>query len=221
MCLSYRRSLKLAARGSASHGNPVNGPVDTAWAPTTRRTSSRSRHDRHAGGCCVLGCANILLESRGGSSSESPFASDAGEATARYEVPIYCGLASVCRVVAQSWAFLQHGCRRTRGLLIDVQYLFAHSVMPCAEKGSQALPDDREATFHSHQKPISHCLCCRVGRPKTYRDISQPWDVRPAEQRGRLTEAMRQSSDVKGSLGKKRWGEGAVGEDGPAGRLPD
>lgn len=39
----------------------------------------------------VLGWANILLQSRGGSSSESPFASDAGEATARYEVPYIVG----------------------------------------------------------------------------------------------------------------------------------
>lgn len=41
--------------------------------------------------------------------SESPLASDAGEGIARYEVLIYCGLASVCLVVAQGWALLRYG----------------------------------------------------------------------------------------------------------------
>lgn len=50
-------------------------------------------------------CSSLVADLQ----SESPFASDAGEGIARYEVPIYCGLASVCLVVAQGWASLRYG----------------------------------------------------------------------------------------------------------------
>lgn len=76
MCLVIPE--KLAARGSVSHGNPVDGSFDTAWVPMY--TSTQSRHEQLAGRC-VLGYAGVLFQSRGGSASESPFASDAGEAT--------------------------------------------------------------------------------------------------------------------------------------------
>lgn len=137
---------KLAARGSVSHGNPVDGSLDTAWVPMC--TSTQSRREQLAGRCAWLRRRIVPVSWR--AYIRKPIRFGSGGATARYEVPIYCGLANVCRVVAQSWAFLQHGCRRTRGLLI---YSTSSSTRSCRtpKNGSYTLPDDREATFHSHE----------------------------------------------------------------------
>lgn len=87
----------------------------------------------------VPGYANVSSQSRGGSSlpSKSPFASGAGEATVRYEAHIlWAGgrLWSSRPELSFSPAWLSKHPR-----LAGIQHVFAHSVMPYAEKGESSV----------------------------------------------------------------------------------
>lgn len=81
----------------------------------------------------VLGYAGVLFQSRGGSASESPFASDAGEATSpiRGAHILWAGkrVSSGRLELGFSPAWLAKNPR-----LADIQYVFVLSVMPYAEE---------------------------------------------------------------------------------------
>jgi hypothetical protein len=150
-----------------------------------RRTplSSPSVSDVPAG---VLGYANLLFKSRGGCTSES----GGGYRPIRGAHILCAGkrLLSGCPALGFSSIWPSEKQR-----LADIRCLVVHSVMSYAEMGAQRCPMTTKQRFTAIKQQYT-----------SSRDISQPWGVQPAEQRGRLTEVWRARLEERGR-GRGRW----------------
>lgn len=137
---------KLLLVGPVSHGNSGYG------SPRELPGTHQFGPDMNGLLAGVLGNANVLSQSRGASNClQKPirFGCGGGYSPIRGAHISWAGkrLSSGRPRLGFSPAWLSKNPRPA-----SIQSLFARPVMPYAEKGSPALPDDREATFHSHIK---------------------------------------------------------------------